>query len=213
MRHITWLFIFISVTYFSCKNNEIENHILEPNLESQDLYVERNVRLIQNLKSYILKNQELLLSNRLIIDSVYGNSIFQFLKNKQSENSEFEDLINQINRSRFLNLKFNKYHSNYTDINRVILAKLSLNENNVAIGLNEFGDRKSCLILYNQNISDCHSSFYREAAVAVLAAGLGGFWGGIVPAFDAAWGLIDCCLLYTSPSPRDYAASRMPSSA
>ena len=23
----------------------------------------------------------------------------------------------------------------------------------------------------------------------------------------------DCCLLYTSPSPRDYAASRMPSSA
>lgn len=192
MRHITWLFIFISVTYFSCKNNEIENHILEPNLESQDLYVERNVRLIQNLKSYILKNQELLLSNRLIIDSVYGNSIFQFLKNKQSENSEFEDLINQINRSRFLNLKFNKYHSNYTDINRVILAKLSLNENNVAIGLNEFGDRKSCLILYNQNISDCHSSFYREAAVAVLAAGLGGFWGGIVPAFDAAWGLIDC---------------------
>ncbi|MEY2894911.1 MAG: hypothetical protein RIS42_630 [Bacteroidota bacterium] len=192
MRHITWLFIFISVTYFSCKNNEIENHILEPNLESQDLYVERNVRLIQNLKSYILKNQELLLSNRLIIDSVYGNSIFQFLKNKQSENSEFEDLINQMNRSRFLNLKFNKYHSNYTDINRVILAKLSLNENNVAIGLNEFGDRKSCLILYNQNISDCHSSFYREAAVAVLAAGLGGFWGGIVPAFDAAWGLIDC---------------------
>lgn len=192
MRHITWLFIFISITYFSCKNNEIENHILEPNLESQDLYVERNVRLIQNLKSYILKNQELLLSNRLFIDSVYGNSIFQFLKNRQSENSEFEDLINQINRSRFLNLKFNKYHSNYTDINRVILAKLSLNENNVAIGLNEFGDRKSCLILYNQNISDCHSSFYREAAVAVLAAGLGGFWGGIVPAFDAAWGLIDC---------------------
>ena len=26
-------------------------------------------------------------------------------------------------------------------------------------------------------------------------------------------GLFSCCLLYTSPSPRDYAASRMPSSA
>ncbi|WP_460381739.1 hypothetical protein [Staphylococcus aureus] len=25
--------------------------------------------------------------------------------------------------------------------------------------------------------------------------------------------LLSCCLLYTSPSPRDYAASRMPSSA
>ena len=25
--------------------------------------------------------------------------------------------------------------------------------------------------------------------------------------------LMECCLLYTSPSPRDYAASRMPSSA
>ena len=28
-----------------------------------------------------------------------------------------------------------------------------------------------------------------------------------------ALGLINICLLYTSPSPRDYAASRMPSSA
>ena len=27
------------------------------------------------------------------------------------------------------------------------------------------------------------------------------------------WGRRNCCLLYTSPSPRDYAASRMPSSA
>ena len=26
-------------------------------------------------------------------------------------------------------------------------------------------------------------------------------------------GVVDICLLYTSPSPRDYAASRMPSSA
>ena len=31
--------------------------------------------------------------------------------------------------------------------------------------------------------------------------------------FGNVWGLLVDCLLYTSPSPRDYAASRMPSSA
>ena len=31
--------------------------------------------------------------------------------------------------------------------------------------------------------------------------------------FFLMMGLTDACLLYTSPSPRDYAASRMPSSA
>ena len=31
--------------------------------------------------------------------------------------------------------------------------------------------------------------------------------------YKAKGGLMEACLLYTSPSPRDYAASRMPSSA
>ena len=35
------------------------------------------------------------------------------------------------------------------------------------------------------------------------------YWGKPVTGF----GEINACLLYTSPSPRDYAASRMPSSA
>ena len=30
---------------------------------------------------------------------------------------------------------------------------------------------------------------------------------------DGEYEVLDICLLYTSPSPRDYAASRMPSSA
>ena len=33
------------------------------------------------------------------------------------------------------------------------------------------------------------------------------------PALDIEWEPSTACLLYTSPSPRDYAASRMPSSA
>ena len=48
-----------------------------------------------------------------------------------------------------------------------------------------------------------------------------GRWGGIREGLEeqtmgmavAAKELIESCLLYTSPSPRDYAASRMPSSA
>ena len=35
----------------------------------------------------------------------------------------------------------------------------------------------------------------------------------IVPALMSRLGPVRACLLYTSPSPRDYAASRMPSSA
>ena len=42
-------------------------------------------------------------------------------------------------------------------------------------------------------------------------------WMQFDPASSSTWadaGLLDAlCLLYTSPSPRDYAASRMPSSA
>ena len=36
---------------------------------------------------------------------------------------------------------------------------------------------------------------------------------GIVGAFDGNYYLLDYCLLYTSPSPRDRTRSRMPSSA
>ena len=36
---------------------------------------------------------------------------------------------------------------------------------------------------------------------------------GLLEAFDTAICLIECCLLYTSPSPRDKRQSRMPSSA
>ena len=36
---------------------------------------------------------------------------------------------------------------------------------------------------------------------------------GIIKELEAIKGDVKICLLYTSPSPRDYAASRMPSSA
>ena len=45
--------------------------------------------------------------------------------------------------------------------------------------------------------------------VGVLTEALTGH--GIVS--QITFGVFGCCLLYTSPSPRDYAASRMPSSA
>ena len=37
--------------------------------------------------------------------------------------------------------------------------------------------------------------------------------GNTYPAIALPWGMNFCCLLYTSPSPRDGATSRMPSSA
>ena len=38
-------------------------------------------------------------------------------------------------------------------------------------------------------------------------------FAGVMKAFKDVYDEADACLLYTSPSPRDYAASRMPSSA
>ena len=57
--------------------------------------------------------------------------------------------------------------------------------------------------------------------IIFITGGASGIGASIVRAFDrqgAVVGIIDidsasACLLYTSPSPRDYAASRMPSSA
>ena len=46
----------------------------------------------------------------------------------------------------------------------------------------------------------------------VVLPGQGSF-KSCVDALNNINGLVDTCLLYTSPSPRDYAASRMPSSA
>jgi hypothetical protein len=192
MRNITQIVILFSFFSFSCHNNDIQNGILESRIESPNQYVERNVGLIKNLEKFILKNQDLILSNRSTIDSLYHHNIFLFLEEKYSGNPDFIDLINQIEYSRNLNLEYQKYNSDYSKITGLILTNLESNERKNVISFNELGDRKTCLVLYNQNISDCHSAFYREAAVAVLAAGLGGFWGGIVPAFDAAWGLIDC---------------------
>ena len=55
------------------------------------------------------------------------------------------------------------------------------------------------------------SSVCRAVGAAVLVL------GGLLPlSAEAQWVLVArhvVCLLYTSPSPRDYAASRMPSSA
>jgi hypothetical protein len=192
MRIFTCIVILFSFVFFSCNNNGIENSILDARIETPIQYVERNVGLIKNLEKFILKNQDLILSNRSTIDSLYHHSIFLFLEEKYSGNPDFIDLINQLEYSRNLNLEYQKYNSDYSKSNSLILTNLESNEPKNVISLNEVGDRKTCLVLYNQNISDCHSAFYREAAVAVLAAGLGGFWGGIVPAFDAAWGLIDC---------------------
>ena len=49
------------------------------------------------------------------------------------------------------------------------------------------------------------------SAVAVIGAKLSNNQHKVDQAWD--WLKRICCLLYTSPSPRDYAASRMPSSA
>ena len=59
-----------------------------------------------------------------------------------------------------------------------------------ALGISN--DRKTCMALYSQNISDCRSDFLRGAVVSVIAAGIGGFVGGAIPAFDTAWTFYNC---------------------
>ena len=49
--------------------------------------------------------------------------------------------------------------------------------------------------------------------VAVVTGGSRGIGEMIASAYLANGATVYICLLYTSPSPRDYAASRMPSSA
>ena len=53
------------------------------------------------------------------------------------------------------------------------------------------------------------SDYEDQKKSTVLAVVLALLLGG----FGAHWFYLGRCLLYTSPSPRDYAASRMPSSA
>ena len=50
-----------------------------------------------------------------------------------------------------------------------------------------------------------------DSAYDLVVIGVGG--AGMAAALFAAMEGASVCLLYTSPSPRDYAASRMPSSA
>ena len=84
-------------------------------------------------------------------------------------------------------------HKNKNDIVEEVLLEINQNNNKYAgMLLDDSGDRKTCMILYMQNASDCRESFYRDATFAVLAAGIGGFISGLLPAINAGWGLLEC---------------------
>ena len=61
---------------------------------------------------------------------------------------------------------------------------------------------------FSERLSELLINVIELASLRQLAA-----WGGLFVATLLVGAMINYCLLYTSPSPRDYAASRMPSSA
>ena len=67
----------------------------------------------------------------------------------------------------------------------------------------------------NSEVNETHEDFRMFGLITFLIADgmtFAGFFAAYLT-YKAVNPLPDGCLLYTSPSPRDYAASRMPSSA
>jgi len=92
-----------------------------------------------------------------------------------------------------LNQNYYSEHKDKYVIVEEVIAYINHEKNKYAgMLLNDSGDRKACMVMYMQNVSDCRESFFRDATFAVLAAGVGGFISGLLPAINAGWGLLEC---------------------
>ena len=82
----------------------------------------------------------------------------------------------------------------------------------IELGITERAKLDEILTLQKENQRIDGITATLQAAGSALAGG-GLLWAAIAAAAFLAPGLVDSCLLYTSPSPRDGLLSRMPSSA
>ena len=179
--------------FSSCMNEKSQNELLSTERESQQEFVKRNSVLVVEIQDYILANQELVQANQKLISSEFKGNLFAYFSSIKSDELGFDRLVNRAKQNDRLNQNYYSLHKKKNVIVEEVLAEINQNKNKYAgMLLDDSGDRKTCMVLYMQNVSDCRESFYRDATFVVLAAGVGGFISGLLPAINAGWGLLEC---------------------
>lgn len=179
--------------FSSCMNEKFQNELLSTERESQQEFIKRNSVHVVEIQDFILANQELVQANQELISSEFKGSLFAYFSSNKSDELGFDRLVNRAKKNDRLNQNYYSLHKDKNVIVEEVLAEINQNNNKyTGMLLDDSGDRKTCMVLYMQNVSDCRESFYRDATFAVLAAGVGGFISGLLPAINAGWGLLEC---------------------
>lgn len=179
--------------FSSCMNEGVQNELLSTESESQQEFIKRNSVHVVEIQDFILANQELVQANQELISSEFKGSLFAYFSSNKSDELGFDRLVNRAKQNDRLNQNYYSLHKDKNVIVEEVLAEINQNNNKyTGMLLDDSGDRKTCMVLYMQNVSDCRESFYRDATFAVLAAGVGGFISGLLPAINAGWGLLEC---------------------
>ncbi len=179
--------------FSSCMNEKFQNELLSTERESQQDFIKRNSVHVVEIQDFILANQELVQANQELISSEFKGSLFAYFSSNKSDELGFDRLVNRAKQNVRLNQNYYSFHKDKNVIVEEVLAEINQNNNKyTGMLLDDSGDRKTCMVLYMQNVSDCRESFYRDATFAVLAAGVGGFISGLLPAINAGWGLLEC---------------------
>lgn len=179
--------------FSSCVNEKFQNELLSIERESQQEFIKRNSVHVVEIHDFILANQKLVQANQELISSEFKGNLFAYFSSIKFDELGFDRLVNRAQKNDRLNQNYYSLHKDKNVIVEDILAEINQNKNKYAgMLLDDSGHRKTCMVLYMQNVSDCRESFYRDATFAVLAAGVGGFISGLLPAINAGWGLLEC---------------------
>ena len=194
MKNALLLGVICSMGIFSsCVNEKFQDELLSIERENQQEFIKRNSVHVVEIQDFILANQELVQANQELISSEFKGDLFAYFSSIKSDELGFDRLVNRAKKNDRLNQNYYSLHKDINVIVEDILADINQNKNKYAgMLLDDSGDRKTCMVLYMQNVSDCRESFYRDATFAVLAAGVGGFISGLLPAINAGWGLLEC---------------------
>ncbi len=179
--------------FSSCMNGISQNELLNTKKESQQEFIKRNSVHVVEIQDFILANQELVQVNQVLISSKFKGDLFAYFSSIKTDELGFERLVNHARMNDRLNQNYYSEHKDKYVIVEEVIAYINHEKNKYAgMLLNDSGDRKACMVMYMQNVSDCRESFFRDATFAVLAAGVGGFISGLLPAINAGWGLLEC---------------------
>lgn len=179
--------------FSSCMNEKFQNELLSTERESQQEFIKRNSVHIVEIQDFILANQELVQANQELISSEFKGSLFAYFSSNKSDELGFDRLVNRAKKNDRLNQNYYSLHKDKNVIVEEVLAEINLNNNKyTGMLLGDSGDRKTCMILYMQNASDCRTTFVRDLTISILSAGYGGIGWGLIASLNASWGLLEC---------------------